>query len=243
MPLFQPFNSLNLLKPGKLSHYGAPSVRHSPESRSLITIHLTKLETALEQVRKSYPKLRPTDAALIASALSLAGRHAIAHYEGEEYVWPEDYERLAAAMRSQVDMIQEGIEAVKPKKGAPEEEPITINVGLSPNLSAGEKSLDGYDKLKSVLSDALQSGVEFLYAPSDIGWQWALDRVNWSTVAGKEVSRRIKVKTGFTEGAVGIEQGAAGSKRRAAKAKVAAVVEEPVEEPAEDVSEEAGEEA
>lgn len=230
MPLFQPFNSLNLLKPGKLSHYGAPSVRHSPEPRSLITIHLTKLETALEQVRKSYPKLRPTDAALVASALSLAGRHAIAHYDGEEYVWPEDYERLTAAMRSQVDQIQSGIDEVKPKKGAPEEEPITISIGLSPNLSAGEKSLDGYDKLKSVLSDALQAGVEYLYAPSDIGWQWALDRVNWSTVAGKEVSRRIKVKTGFTEGAVGIEQGTGGTKRRAAKPKAAAVVEEAAEE-------------
>ncbi len=210
---------------------------HSPESRSLITIHLTKLETALEQVRKSYPKLRPTDAALVASALSLAGRHAIAHYEGEEYVWPEDYERLSAAMRAQVDMIQEGIDAVKPKKGAPEEEPITITVGLSPNLSAGEKALDGYDKLKSVLSDALQSGVEFLYAPSDIGWQWALDRVNWSTVAGKEVSRRVKVKTGFTEGAVGIEQGTGTTKRRA-KAKAAPAAEEA---PAEEAATEDGE--
>lgn len=201
----------------------------------MITIHLTKLETALEQVRKSYPKLRPTDAALVASALSLAGRHAIARYEGEEYTWPEDYERLTAAMRPQVDMIQEGIDAVKPKKGAPEEEPITINVGLAPNLSAGEKSLDGYDKLKTVLSEALQSGVEYLYAPSDIGWQWALDRANWSTVAGKDISRRIKVKTGFTEGAVGIEQGAAGTKRRAAKAAkaAAAVVEAEVEPEAE----------
>lgn len=192
----------------------------------MITIHLTKLETALEQVRKSYPKLRPTDAALVASALSLAGRHAIAHYDGESYVWPEDYERLTAAMRSQVDMIQEGIDAVKVKKGAPEEEPITMNVGLSPNLSAGEKALDGYDSLKTVLSDALEQGVEFLYAPSDIGWQWALDRANWSTVAGKEVSRRIKVKTGFTEGAVGVEQGTASTKRRATKAaKVAEVAE------------------
>ena len=44
----------------------------------MLTINLTKLETALEQVRKAYPKLQPTDAALLASALTLAGRHALA---------------------------------------------------------------------------------------------------------------------------------------------------------------------
>ena len=54
-----------------------------------------------------------------------------------------------------------------------------MTVGLMPNLSAGEKQLMGRKDLKALLSDALQDGVEFMYAPIDIGWQWALNRVNW----------------------------------------------------------------
>lgn len=203
----------------------------------MITCNLTKLETALEQVRKAYPKLNPTDAALVASSLSLVGRHAVAVYEGEHYVWPEDYSRLTEAMSRQMEMVQEGIDANAPKKvskTAPEEEPITVNVGLMPNLSAGEKQLDGYDGLKAVLSDALQNGVEFSYQTGDLMWQWALDRANWSTIAGRDISRRVKVKAGFTEGAVGLEMGLGGTKKRtkATKSVAAAEVEaEPDVEP------------
>ncbi len=56
--------------------------------------------------------------------------------------------------------------------------------------------------------------MEFVYQASDIGWQWALDRANWSTIAGQDISRRIKIKTSFTEGAVGVEMGAVGAKKR-----------------------------
>jgi len=195
----------------------------------LITCQLTKLESALDQVKKTYTKLLPADAALLASALSLTGRHAIALYEGGQYVWPDDIDKLTKAMVPQMRLVNEAAEAAAPKrtsKTAVEEEPINVTVGLMPNFSAGENLLADRDDLKTVLSDALQEGVEFVYNPTDIGWQWALDRVNWNTVAGQEVSRRIKVKASFTEGAVGIEMGAGGPKKRATK-KVAEPEPEP----------------
>ena len=190
----------------------------------MITCQLTKLETALDQVKKAHPKLVPADAALLASALTLTGRHAIALYEGTQYTWPEDYAKLTHAMVGQLQMVQEAIEANAPKKvskTAPEEEPVTVSVGLMPNFTAGENLLKERDDLKQLLSDVLQEGVEFVYAPSDIGWQWALDRANWTTIANSEMSRRIKVKASFTEGAVGIEMGAAGAKKRPSRAKPA----------------------
>lgn len=216
----------------------------------MITCHLTKLETALEQIRKAYPKLKPTDAALIASALNLTGRHAVALYEGNQYVWPDDYQTLTTAMVSQLEMVNEGIETTKKAtKNAAEEEPVTVTVGLMPNLSAGEKQLADRNDLKSLLGEALQEGVEFVYSPTDIGWQWALDRANWSTISGSDISRRIKIKASFTEGAVGIEMGTGGTKRRASKSKAAAAAaaaseaEAEAEPEAEHETEEAGEEA
>lgn len=211
----------------------AHHVRRSPGAPyPLITINLTKLETAHDQVRKNYPKLLPTDAALVASALTLAGRHAIAIYEGEQYAWPEDYTRLTEAMSRQFEMIQEGLEPVKKTKTPTEEEPITVAVGLMPNLGAGEKQLEGFDKLKTVLSEAISEGVEYAYQHHDVMWQWALDRANWTVITGTEISRRVKVKASFTEGAIGIEMGVGGKKKPTKKAAAAAVVEEPEAEEA-----------
>ncbi len=194
----------------------------------MITCQLTKLETALDQLKKNYTKLMPADAALLASALTLTGRHAIALYDGEQYVWPTDNDKLTRAMVAQVQLVQEAIENNAPKKvskNAPEEEPVTISVGLMPNFSAGENLLSDRDDLKTVLSDILQDGVEFAYSPTDIGWQWALDRANWNTITGQEISRRVKIKTSFTEGAVGVEMGLAGAKKRPSRAKAAEVAE------------------
>ncbi len=210
----------------------------------MITCQLTKLESALDQLKKSYPKLKPADAALLVSALTLTGRHALAVYEEEHYTWPEDYEKLTKAMIVQLQQVQEGIESSTPKratKSTAEEEPVNVNVGLAPNLAAGEKLLVDRNDLKALLSEVLQKGVEFVYAGIDIGWQWALDRANWSTIAEQEMSRRIKIKCTFTEGAVGVEMGTAGPKKRASKKAAAAAVEpEPVEEhEAEPESEEA----
>lgn len=193
----------------------------------MMTCQLTKLETALDQLKKAYPQLVPADAALLASALTLTGRHAIALYEGEQYVWPEDNEKLMRAMVPQVKITQEAIESNAPKrasKTAVEEEPVLMNVGLMPNLTAGENLLQGRDDLKTILSDILQEGVEFVYAPNDLGWQWALDRVNWTTIAGQEISKRVKSKTAFTEGAVGVEMNAGAKKRPSTKKSAAADV-------------------
>jgi hypothetical protein len=197
----------------------------------MMTCQLTKLETALDQLKKAYPQLVPADAALLASALTLTGRHAIALYEGEQYVWPDDNEKLMKAMVPQVKNTQEAIESNAPKrvsKTAVEEEPILMSVGLMPNLTAGENLLSGRDELKTLLSDILQEGVEFVYAPNDLGWQWALDRANWTTIAGQEVSKRVKSKTAFTEGAVGVEMNAGAKKRPTTKkAAVADIVDIP----------------
>jgi hypothetical protein len=202
----------------------------------LITIQLTKLESALDQVRKTHTKLMPTDAALVATALTQAGHQAIALYEEQQYVWPEDVEKLSSAMLPHIRITQEAIEAAAPKrvsKSAPEEEPISLNVGLMPNISAGERVLAGRDDLKTVLSDVLADGVEYAYNPTDLGWQWALDRVNWSTVAGSDISRRIRIKTAFTQGAVGVELGSNAPKKRASKKVEVEAIPIPAEVPAE----------
>jgi hypothetical protein len=94
---------------------------------------------------------------------------------------------------------------------------VLVNIGLAPNLAAGEALLKSRDDLKTLLSDVLQGGVEYVYGAQDIGWQWALDRANWSTISEGELSRRIKIRAGFTEGAVGVEQGATTKKSRGKK--------------------------
>lgn len=196
----------------------------------MITCQLTKLESALDQLKKSYPKLKPADAALLVSALTLTGRHALAIYDGQHYTWPEDYDKLAKAMVGELQVVQEGIESTTPKRAAKstvEEEPVMVSVGLAPNVSAGEKLLTDRNDLKALLSEVLQKGVEFVYSGNDIGWQWALDRANWTTLASQEMSRRIKIKCAFTEGAVGVEMGTATPKKRASKKVSAAPSPEP----------------
>ena len=187
----------------------------------MITCNLTKLESSVDQLRKAFPKLLAADAALVASALSLAGRHAKAVYEGEYFQWPEDNERLMVSMSGHLRAVNAAIEETAPKKVAKnalvEEEPVLVNIGLAPNLAAGEALLKSREDLKTLLSDVLQGGVEYVYGAQDIGWQWALDRANWNTISEGELSRRIKIRAGFTEGAVGVEQGATTKKSRGKK--------------------------
>lgn len=200
----------------------------------MITCHLTKLELALDQVKKSYPKLKPADAGLIAQAISLTGRHALAEYDGRQYTWPEEYNDLTRALIGQIEMAQEAAEPVAPvKKSAKttvEEEPIQLALGLVPNLSAGEKVLANRNDLKTLLSDMVQEGVEYVYSGTDIGWQWALDRANWTTIVGGDLTRKVKVKATFTAGAIGIEMGTTTKKKPAGKASKAAAVVEEVED-------------
>lgn len=196
----------------------------------MITVPLTKLESALDGVRKAYPKLVPADAALIASALTLTGRHALATNNGEQFTWPEDNDKLMKSLSGEIRSMSESLAEAAPakvtKKAAAaallEEEPVSFNVGLLPNLSAGERLLEGREDLKTLLADILQEGVEFSYSGQDIGWQWALDRANWQTIVeGGDVSRRVKAKAVFTEGAVGVETGTTIKKKKAPVAKAA----------------------
>lgn len=185
----------------------------------MITCNLTKLESAVDQLRKAYPKVAAADAALVATALSISGRHAKAVYEGEYFLWPDDNQKLMESMSAHLHSVNEAIEESTPKKttkaaaAALEEEPVMVNIGLAPNLPAGEAVLTNREDLKTLLSDVLQGGVEYVYGAQDIGWQWALDRANWSTISDGDLSRRIKIKANFTEGAVGVEQGATTKKR------------------------------
>lgn len=208
-------------------------MRRPKESPDLITCHLTKLETALDQLRKAYPKMNPADTVLVASALTLSGRHALAVYDDKEYEWPNDYEKLTMAMKAELTQVQEAVEHNAPKrvvKTAPEEEPIFVSVQIKANYAAGERLLSGRDELKTVLSDLLAEPHEFHYQAGDIGWQWALDRAGWHTILGeRELSRRVKIKVNFIEPSVGSEIGAAGPKKRPSRAKAAPAPEAPAE--------------
>lgn len=205
----------------------------------MITCHLTKLELALDQIKKAYPKLKPADAGLIAQALSLTGRHALAEYDGRQFTWPDDYADLTRALVGQVQMIQESVEVPTTKKAAKaasEDEPAVITLNLVQNLAAGEKVLRNRNDLKTLLADILQGGVEYVYSGTDVGWQWAMDRANWTTITGEELTRRIKVRATFTSGAVGIEMGTNVKKAKGTKAKAVAEPEIVEEIPAEDLS-------
>jgi len=148
----------------------------------------------------------------------------VAVYDDQQYVWPEDYDKLTHALATEIHQVQESTEPVPVKKSAKahtEEEPVTVSIGLAPNIKAGEQQLEGRNDLKAKLSDMIKEGVEFAYAANDIGWQWALDRANWSTILGEDLTRKIRVKAAFTQGAVGLELGTASSRRRTSRAKAA----------------------
>ncbi len=187
----------------------------------MITINLNKMESALEQVRKSFPKLRPTDAAHLTTAIVLAGRHAKAVHNDRTYSWPEDFESLTQALLPEILEINESGEGSSSRKSKTvEEEPIVILVDLVPNVEAAERQLEGRDDLLALLSDACQEGLEFNMQAHDVGWQWALDRVNWSTLSGRDLKRRVKIKTVFGGGASGVEVGKSGTvRKRSAKTK------------------------
>ncbi len=217
-----------MLRRGKLAHYGAILYCVDKEPPSLIICNLTKLESCVDQIRKTHPKLLAADAALVASALSLTGRHAKAVYEGQYFLWPNDNEKLMVSMSAHLHSINDAITESLPKKITKntilDDEPVLVNIGLAPNLPAGEELLNTREDLKTLLSDILQAGVEFSYTSADIGWQWALDRANWNTISDGDLSRRIKIKANFTEGAVGSEQGTTVKKRSTKKADEAAAV-------------------
>lgn len=210
---------------------GQPWPRPAPEIFPLITCNLSKPETTLDQVKKSFPKLQTTDAALVATALVISGREAQAIYEGNTFNWPDDIDGLTRSLLRQLTMIQDNEAPEKKTKAAMaalDEKAVEVGVGLQANFMQAEKLLDGRDDLKTLLSDILTGQVEFQYTPQDIGWQWALDRVNWTTVSGGDLTRRVKLKATFQGDVVGLELGL--TKKRTTKKAVAKVVEEEEEE-------------
>ncbi|MEJ5169810.1 MAG: hypothetical protein WHU10_02380 [Fimbriimonadales bacterium] len=181
----------------------------------MITINLNKMESALEQVRKSFPKLLPTDAAHLTTAIVLAGRHAKAVYHDQTYSWPEDVERLTEAMLEDlIDSVKTGDGSGGKKSKTVEEEPLVLHLDLVPNMEAAERQLEGREDLQALLSDAMQEGLEFNIQAHDVGWQWALERVNWHTLSGGELNRRVKIRTVFGGGASGVEMSKSGAVRK-----------------------------
>ncbi len=183
----------------------------------LITCNLTKPETTFDQIRKSHPKLQPTDAALIATALVEAGRRAAVDYDGTVYEWTEEnHGKLTKAVVAEVIQISLSQEQVKkPAKSAkaPEEEPAMITINLRASQFAGESVLGNRNDLKTLLSDLLTEGVEYLYSPTDIGWQWALERANWSSLAGQDLGRRLRFGIEFADNSLAVELGPGGKKK------------------------------
>lgn len=194
----------------------------------MIVCNLTKPESTLDQIKKAYPKLPQTDAALVAIALVLSGRDAKAVFEDKSYTWPSDYSNLTSALLGVLKIAQTDAEPAKKTKAAlaaAEEEAVEVKIGLTSNYEEGEKILGDREDLKTLFSDILHKGVEFQYSGTDIGWQWSLDRANWSTLSNGELTRRIKLKAAFQGDSVGIEMGT-GPKRRTSK-KVAEPIAEP----------------
>ncbi len=182
----------------------------------MITCNLNKPESTFDTIRKTYKDLKPTDAALIAIALVEVGRFADAVYDGKAYAWEGDtYDSLTRAISREVTQVQETVEDTKKAKAkAAEEEAVTLTVHLQPAIAASEKILGDREDLKTLLGDILGEGVEFLYANTDIGWHWTLERVNWATLSGGELKRHIKFKADFAEPHVGLELGPGGKRKK-----------------------------
>jgi len=186
----------------------------------LITCNLTKPESTFETIRKAYKDLKPTDAALIATALVEAGRFAIATHDGQDFEWlPSEHEGMTKSLSREVTQVQEAIEPEKTKKAqaAAAEESVTLTVQLKPSLRAGEAILNDRNDLKTLLADILDEGVEYMFSATDIGWHWTLERVNWATVSGGEMKRHIKFRAEFVGQHAGVELGP-GGKKKAVKA-------------------------
>lgn len=197
----------------------------------MIVCNLTKPEATQEQVRKSFPKLSQTDVAQLSIAIVLTGKYAFAHYDGESYRYPQDIDKFTKALAITLNQIQQSVEPTKKAKAAAaEEEPVEVKVGLSCNLLEGEAVLGDREDLKALLGKAVQEGLEFQYTATDILWQWALDRANWATISGGELTRRVKLKASFQDAATGTELGVGGKVKKAPKAAAAAKPVETEEE-------------
>ncbi len=187
----------------------------------MISCNLSKPDAVLDVVRKSYPDLTPTDAALLATALSTAGRSAGCVYDGVSYEWRR--ENAAPLVESILREIRqmEAIPVEPAKKGVKakvvEDEGSVIDLDLYPSLEAAEEQLQGREDLKTLLGDILAEGVEFLFGPTDIGWQWELERTNWTTVNSGDLKKPVYFRVDFTGPSIATEVGPGGKKKKPRK--------------------------
>lgn len=191
----------------------------------MIVCNLTKPETTFDAIRKEFPKLAVTDAALVATALIHAGRFADAIYDERQYQWPDEFEQLAEAVAIEIAQIDESVEpeATTKKAGKPEvEEPATIRIGLMPSIEAGEVLLKDRKDLKEILSKLIDEGVEFMYSSTDIIWPWSLERANWADADSPVSIRYAKIDPFFLGNSIGTELGPSGKKPKARKRKATA---------------------
>lgn len=208
--------------------------------RDLISCNLTKPEATFDTIRKEYEKLKPTDVALVATALVESGRHALCIFDGKTYKWPEDQADLTRLLIRDVEAASRVTEDETVKKTtrkttakAParmtkaaaakakllEQPVLRMTITIRPDQKAGEAVLGKRKELKTMLSDMLKNGVEFMYSPTDIGWHWSLERVNWSTLSDGELQRHVVFTPEFEGESTAVELGPGGKKRARAKRK------------------------
>lgn len=185
----------------------------------MITCSLAKPEATLDQVRKMYPKLQATDASMVATALVLSGRYAFLNYQGEIFTWPEDIDNLPKKMLPEIQLLDKDVNEVNKQNSKSGLEPDTpeFKLNLVPNYNKVEEILKDRDELLKLVSDLLEDGVEYSYAPNDVGWQWSLEKINWTTVSNGETSKRVKFHVDFSGNSVAVEHGAASKKKKAKK--------------------------
>lgn len=182
----------------------------------MTTVNLNKPESTFDAIRKSHKDLVPTDIALLATALVESGRFANAIHDGKEFQWnPEQFQSLTESLAREVTQIQNEFEGEKTtKKSSKADEEVALNLILKPNVQAGENILGDREDLKTVFGDMVNEGLEVMYAPMDIGWQWTVSRINWGSATKVEQRRRIKFNIEFAEPHSAVEVGTTTRKRK-----------------------------
>lgn len=176
----------------------------------MLNCSLHKPESTFDQIRKSYPNLIPTDAALLSNALVLSGRRALVNYDQNIYQWPKDYDLLTTELCKEIALINlSGTEASEKKasKTVVSEEETEITLSLIPNFNIGENYLGERNDLKKIFEELLQTGVEFTYSSIDIGWQLAVNGANWNVISQQNFQKKIKFRTKFEGTCIGVEIG------------------------------------
>ena len=206
----------------------------------MISCNLTKPEATFDQIRKEYTKLKPTDVALVATALVECGRHALCIFDGKAYKWPQDQADLTQLLIRDVEAASKATEDEPAKKTTRrtttktparmtkaaiakakllEQPALRMTITIRPDQKVGEAVLGKRKELKTLLSDILKEGVEFMYSATDIGWHWSLERVNWSTLSDGELQRHVVFSPEFEGESTAVELGPGGKKRARAKRK------------------------